>query len=482
LLEPHLANDRLISRAGELEDLFRKLFRAEGAIRLERQLWQAGGRVALLVMAFAEKRAHEALIVVCDTYAGGREETHRYREYAPPAGGETATLWRGAATTTHFAANAYALAGNPDFVTLHRLIDLYRANAERPFNAALAGLVNETLAAWHQDKRSLDPQHPLDAAYRGRLGLDPARFPAAQAVARVETLVAQLPLLGVTARYSAGELTIGFDGQTATYPDPVAAIYRSYGDGSAAVLLATPGRVDGETVLVDEQGHAWLTDFAAAGRAPLLWNFVTLEAAIRFDWIEEKNLRRRDELERWLNGGEFVPLAVTDLEPSVRRAAQAILRLHLGILFHAARRLAAFNPALRLTPGDLARLGHALLAVAQLGALLTRQPPAPDPAAGGVRVDRANQAVWVRGRRVPVRGQSYRLLCHLQDHAGRLCTRRSLVEAVLDERYDEQNSAQKDRLNVAILRLREKIEDDPSRPRYLLTEPGGGYRLVSAAE
>ena len=493
LLEPQLANDLLVSRAVELRDLFRKLFPKKAAIRLDRQLWQAGGRVALLVTAFAEKRAHETLIVVCDSHNSGRAETRRYRDYAPPAGSDTATLFSADAHTTHFAANAYTLAGNPDVAGLHSLIELHRANAERAFNAALVGLINETLPAWHQDKRILDRQSSLDAAYRSRLGLD--RLPLAEFEARVEALVAQLPVLGVTARRADGTLVIGFDGQETTYLDPVAAFAQDYAGDGPVVLLTTPGRVAGETVLADEQGHAWLTDFAAAGRAPLLWNFVTLEAAARFDWIDEKNLRRRAELERWLNMGEFLPLSLAELEPSVRRAAQAIQRVrrlavrmvakdvrayHLGIFYQAARRIAGFNPAFRLTPTDLAGLGHALLAVAQLGAQLAQQPGGVS-APSGIRVDKANQAVWVRDKRVPLRGQSYRLLCYLYDHAGRLCTRQNLVEQVLEERYDEQDASQKDRLNVALRRLREKIEDDPSHPRYLLTEPGG-YRLVAGGE
>jgi len=41
---------------------------------------------------------------------------------------------------------------------------------------------------------------------------------------------------------------------------------------------------------------------------------------------------------------------------------------------------------------------------------------------------------------------------------------------------------ERDRMNAAIHRLRKKIEDDPSDPRYLLTEAGMGYRLVNATK
>jgi DNA-binding response OmpR family regulator len=52
------------------------------------------------------------------------------------------------------------------------------------------------------------------------------------------------------------------------------------------------------------------------------------------------------------------------------------------------------------------------------------------------------------------------------------------VEKVFGLVFDEADASQVSRLNTAVRRLREKIEIDPEHPRYVITEPGGGYRLL----
>jgi two-component system KDP operon response regulator KdpE len=96
----------------------------------------------------------------------------------------------------------------------------------------------------------------------------------------------------------------------------------------------------------------------------------------------------------------------------------------------------------------------------------------------GLSIDKPNRAVWVDGTRVVITGQSYDLLYDLYTHANQLCTRQEIVERVFQEVYDETDPNQTSRLNTAIHRLRDKIEKDPSQPRYLRTDPGGGYRFV----
>jgi len=76
-------------------------------------------------------------------------------------------------------------------------------------------------------------------------------------------------------------------------------------------------------------------------------------------------------------------------------------------------------------------------------------------------------------------GKSYELLCELESHAGRLCARRALVEKVFGETYDAASESQRTKLDAAIRRLQQKIEDDPDRPQYVLTERGEGYRLMA---
>jgi two-component system KDP operon response regulator KdpE len=84
-------------------------------------------------------------------------------------------------------------------------------------------------------------------------------------------------------------------------------------------------------------------------------------------------------------------------------------------------------------------------------------------------------------RRLVLRGQEevhltpieYKLLAALLKHRGKVVTHRQLLKEVWGPSYVEQNPY----LRIFILNLRRKLEDDPTRPQYLLTEPGVGYRL-----
>ncbi len=72
----------------------------------------------------------------------------------------------------------------------------------------------------------------------------------------------------------------------------------------------------------------------------------------------------------------------------------------------------------------------------------------------------------------------FRLLTYLARHRGQVFSRAQIVEAVWGHSPDSDSEQT---VNVHIRRLREKIEQDPSRPALILTVPGLGYRLVSNA-
>jgi two-component system KDP operon response regulator KdpE len=95
---------------------------------------------------------------------------------------------------------------------------------------------------------------------------------------------------------------------------------------------------------------------------------------------------------------------------------------------------------------------------------------------GGLAVDLAARAVRARGREVPVTPIEWELLRALATNAGRTLTHRQLFTQVWSGRAfgDAQQY-----LRVHVANLRRKIEDDPLRPRYIVTEPGVGYRFVS---
>ncbi len=117
----------------------------------------------------------------------------------------------------------------------------------------------------------------------------------------------------------------------------------------------------------------------------------------------------------------------------------------------------------------LARLRVALRHTAGSGE--TREPTF---SVGGLSVDQLRRQVVVDGKEVHLTPIEYRLLTTLVRHAGKVLTHHQLLREVWGPPYAEQAHY----LRVYMAQLRRKIEADSARPRYLLTEPGVGYRLA----
>jgi DNA-binding winged helix-turn-helix (wHTH) protein len=94
---------------------------------------------------------------------------------------------------------------------------------------------------------------------------------------------------------------------------------------------------------------------------------------------------------------------------------------------------------------------------------------------GDLRVDLARRQVLLKARPVYLTPIEYRLLTTLVKRSGQVLTHRELLEEVWDRLHAEQRHY----LHVYVAHLRRKIEADPARPRYILTEPRVGYRLAS---
>jgi two-component system KDP operon response regulator KdpE len=93
---------------------------------------------------------------------------------------------------------------------------------------------------------------------------------------------------------------------------------------------------------------------------------------------------------------------------------------------------------------------------------------------GELRVDLGRRHVFVRDQEVKLTPTEYRLLTTLVRYAGRVLTHRQLLKEVWGPNQTEEAHY----LRVYMAQLRRKIEADPAQPRYLLTEPGVGYRLA----
>lgn len=92
---------------------------------------------------------------------------------------------------------------------------------------------------------------------------------------------------------------------------------------------------------------------------------------------------------------------------------------------------------------------------------------------GDLQVDLARRIVSIAGRTVHLTPTEYKLLTVLIRSGGKVVTHRHLLKEVWGMAFAEHTHY----LRVFMAQLRHKLETDPARPRYLLTEPGVGYRL-----
>ncbi|MFZ5831157.1 MAG: response regulator [Planctomycetota bacterium] len=94
---------------------------------------------------------------------------------------------------------------------------------------------------------------------------------------------------------------------------------------------------------------------------------------------------------------------------------------------------------------------------------------------GELRFDLAARLVFKREEEVHFTPLEYRLLMTMLKHSGKVLTHRFLLREV----WGPQDSQETHYLRVFVASLRRKLEDDPARPRYILTEQGVGYRFAA---
>jgi two-component system KDP operon response regulator KdpE len=117
--------------------------------------------------------------------------------------------------------------------------------------------------------------------------------------------------------------------------------------------------------------------------------------------------------------------------------------------------------------------------LARLRAALRRAGPPGEPVleVGPIRVDLDAHAVTVNGEPVHLTPHEFGILRALAQHPGKLLTHRMILREVWGPAYGDESNY----LHVYVSQLRRKLEPDAARPRYLLTEPGAGYRLVDGS-
>ncbi|SDE44048.1 response regulator [Sporomusa acidovorans] len=104
----------------------------------------------------------------------------------------------------------------------------------------------------------------------------------------------------------------------------------------------------------------------------------------------------------------------------------------------------------------------------------TRVDDKPVVVCGELTVDLAQRHIFVSGKEVKLTPTEYEIIKVLAQNVGKVITHRQLFTAVWGNNYYDDNHY----IRVYINQLRRKIEDNPIRPKYIVTESGVGYRLM----
>jgi two-component system KDP operon response regulator KdpE len=116
--------------------------------------------------------------------------------------------------------------------------------------------------------------------------------------------------------------------------------------------------------------------------------------------------------------------------------------------------------------------------MARVRALLRRQRPEPDAPPvyddGRLRVDPTLRSVMLDGHPLPLARKEYALLALLVRNSGRVVTQAQILRELWGPLHERDTHY----LRVLVGKLRQKLDDDPASPRWILTEPGVGLRFI----
>lgn len=496
LLHPRIENDDQIHHAGELEGLVRQVFFQYQIIRFGRRLWHNRHCFCLPVLAQADSAVTDLRILVCGDREVIRQARIRMEKLAPDdaLGIELCDQ----SETIHFGAVTYSLAG-ADIDTVQTLRGLFEGGKERPLKSTFAHLLNDVLKPWHIHGQDVQPTNDLMAIYRQWAGLAEDSLPRAVVEKRIDALIQQARRLeAVDISREDGKITFAFALQDKLQlPDPIDAVYTCLAQYTSPIVYRlSPGRLTADNVLVDNGQHVWLTDFAYAEISPQWWDFVCLEAVIRFDlsrapdllaWQEfEEYLVKQGQLNEHLDEDEVIQdlrLSIGLIEQVRRQAASETgtdaLPYYAGLLVWLVEAMTHNDPGILYSIADRMQVAHLLLAAGLIARRLTAVIEKKD-VGGRLRVDEDGR-VWLNERCVAtLTGNRLKLMQCLYANAGKTVPNQVIENkvygdsemvggATLGKRYQ--------RIRQEISRLRDAIEPDPSRPRYILTDRDKGYRL-----
>lgn len=115
---------------------------------------------------------------------------------------------------------------------------------------------------------------------------------------------------------------------------------------------------------------------------------------------------------------------------------------------------------------------------ANLRKAVVKQAGEPELSNGPIRMDLVRHEVYVNGERTAFTPKEYELLRYFLIHRGKMLTHKQVLKDVWGPAHGDDTQY----LRVYVGQIREKIEENPSQPLLIVTEPGIGYRMEAVAE
>lgn len=488
-------NGRLLNHelAEELEDLFRLLFRGTDSFQTLQitidQLLIPGNRYAILgVYAFKEDGSNIPYIVTFGQKEVVQKEAANFKD-AVPRPIQTSNLVKdGEVATIHFAATAYRLVeGQLD--SINPFSTFYQTNELTIIQKCVENLFNDNLIHWHQRGREEKTAVELHQFYLNRFErLAGAHYAErlADNCARICQIVQPADLGRV--RLTPERLELGSPlNETVSYVNPLMLLHKPPRLPEMVQWGRIHGQVSTETILVDKSARTWLIDFTQVCLGPLVHEFTHLEVQMKAQLLDRRKLSTilKFEQELLTPAGDYsvVPgdmekvfQVMHALQHHAKRLAICSLELYqLGLYYQAVSFLLTFDKERFYTQAELQPHLHMLLTAALVATRFKKtELAAGQTAVPGLFIDETKRQVYVNGQLIDnLSAREYKLLLYFQHHVGVTRSRQEIVlEGFGDAAYDEYSD--KDRVNIAISRLRDKIGAN-----YIVTVTGQGYRFVS---
>ena len=493
---PGLEDANLLQHAHEFEDLLRKVFYGENRVHIERHLWSEPGRAAFVVHSFKLGEMSKSCILICGLAKMVTAARDAFELNHPPGNAMTSILSHNIAL--RFGMTKIALRGI-DIPNVQTLQDVYRTETVPRLRKGLNNLFVKTLSRWHSDRPIVEDGKSVTDYFSRLTRLDRPEV-LKKLHSNVQVLAEQAPTLNAVLTVSKLNLIFGHNGHQNHFPNPLHFMEMSLFDELPAICYIVPGQLTANNLLMDQSNQVWLTDFMHAGKAPKLWNYVELEAAMRFDWVETADLFSLIDFLTSLQESPFEVKNATFVGEKFQKATHCIdivRRLamdemvdersySLGLFFQALSRVAAFEPNIQLLEKELARATHALITAAMLAQKLSVEK-VESPLEKCLRIEHEPKQVFIGRKELKVTSIGFEILWYLYERQGELCRREVIIEHIYGVKIADLEPIEKkkigklytDRLNTAIRRLRNDIGDDPKETRYVHTKRSVGYMLTS---